>query len=120
MTAPGDATPKCKSPTAQAHAVINKVTEVSEEYPALARGKDAKTWQTAYSNDIDRLAQGKLGQVTATNTIHFINHTQVPQGRKVTYGKKECTIHPTKAEVPRVHLTVGGDRLEYPGDPSSQ
>ena len=58
--------------------------------------------------------------MTATKTIFFINHNQVPQGRKVTYGKKECTIRPTKAEVHRVRLTVGGNCLEYPGNPSSQ
>ena len=116
----GAATPTCTSPAAQAHTVINDITGVPEEYPALSRGKDAQIWHTAYANDLDRLAQGKLGQVTATNTIFFINHKQVPQGRKVTYGKKECTIRPTKTKVHRVRLTVGGDRLEYPGDPSSK
>jgi len=38
----------------------------------------------------------------------------------VTYGWKQCTLRPTKEEVHRVRLTVGGDRLDYPGDASSQ
>ena len=120
MTFTNAAMPKCTLPHHHAHAVVNEITGVPEEYPALARGPDKKLWHTAYANDLDRLAQGKLGRVSATNTIFFINHNQVPNGRKVTYGKKECTIRPTKAEIHRVRLTVGGDRLDYPGDPSSQ
>ena len=103
-----------------ANAVINEDTGVPEEFPALARGPNSHIWKRAYANDLDRLAQGKLGRVKGTNTVFFITKDKVPAGRKVTYGRKQCTLRPTKEEVHRVRLTIGGDRLDYPGDASSQ
>ena len=55
------------------------------------------------------------GRPDGTNTIKFIPKSSVPAGRKVTYGKKECTVRFNKAEVHRVRLTVGGDKLPYAG-----
>jgi hypothetical protein len=40
----------------------------------------------------------------------------IPQDRKVTYGKIVCDYKPHKKEKERVRLTVGGDRLDYSGD----
>ena len=48
-----------------------------------------------------------------TDTIRFIKRSAVPTNKKVTYGKKECTMRPTKAEKYCVQLTVGGDRFLY-------
>ena len=38
------------------------------------------------SNEWGRLANGNKHNVKATNTIEFIERTQVPQGKKVTYA----------------------------------
>jgi hypothetical protein len=57
---------------------------------------------------------------TGTNTIFFIWRTQVPVARNVTYGRLVSTIRPTKDEVHRVRVTVGGDRLDYPGITTTQ
>jgi hypothetical protein len=40
----------------------------------------------------------------------------IPNDRKITYGKKICDYKPHKKENERVRLTVGGDRLDYSGD----
>ena len=50
-----------------------------------------------------------------TNTIFFIPFGAVPKDKKVSYVKPVATIRPNKAEVNRVRLTAGGDKLEYPG-----
>ena len=109
-----------RSRYAVACAVLNLETGDMEEYPALIRGKDKDTWFNAYGNDICRLAQGMPGRPDGTDTIHFIRRDQVPKHKKVTYGKKECTIRPNKAEVYRVRLTVGGDKLPYSGITSTK
>jgi hypothetical protein len=40
----------------------------------------------------------------------------IPNDRKITYGKIVCDYKPHKKEKERVWLTVGGDRLDYSGD----
>ena len=52
---------------------------------------------------------------TGTNTIFFIAKTAIPQARKVTYSRMVTSIRPTKSEVNRVRVTVGGNRLDFPG-----
>jgi len=44
--------------------------------------------------------------------MFFIRPNQVPAGRKVTYASIVCTMRPGKSEVYRVHITVGGNRLD--------
>jgi hypothetical protein len=51
---------------------------------------------------------------SGTNTIFFIPKSAVPKDRKVTYGRLVASLRPTKSEVHRVRVTVGGDRLDYP------
>lgn len=38
---------------------------------------------------------------------------------RVTYAKMVCDIRPKKNDVHRTRLTVGGDRLIYPGNPTA-
>ena len=52
---------------------------------------------------------------TSTNTVFFVAKSAIPHGRKVTYAQMVTSIRPTKAEVNRVRVTVGGDRLDFPG-----
>jgi hypothetical protein len=51
----------------------------------------------------------------------FIPKHQVPEDRwkDVTYTKFVCELKPNKAEVDRTGLTVGGDKVHYPGDVST-
>ena len=40
--------------------------------------------------------------------------------KDVTYGQFVCTVQPEKAEPNRMHFTVGGDRINYPGKVATQ
>ena len=75
-------------------------------------------WSYSSANEFGRLAQGVGGRIQGTDTIFFINKNQVPADRwkDVTYAKFVCELKPNKAEVHRTRLTVGGDKIHYPGD----
>jgi hypothetical protein len=67
------------------------------------------------------LAQGVgTWQPTGTSTILFVHKHQVPTDRKVTYGRIVASIRPQKQEQNRARLTLGGDRLDYPGITTTQ
>jgi hypothetical protein len=104
-----------------ANAVIDPVTGASLEYRQLIQRDDQRhVWTNSFSNELDRLAQGKTGRVKGTNTIVFIKREQVPQGRKVTYGRIVVDVRPQKEEKERTRLTVGGNLIDYPGDCSTK
>jgi hypothetical protein len=47
----------------------------------------------------------------------FLHRTEnIPNDRKITYGKIVCDYKPHKKEKERVRLAVGGDRPDYSGD----
>jgi hypothetical protein len=69
-------------------------------------------WMRSTANDINRLYN--------TNTIRFIRRSNIPKGRKVTYGSFVVDIKDQKEEKERTRLTVGGDQIEYPGDKSTR
>jgi hypothetical protein len=52
--------------------------------------------------------------------MHFIHKHQVPNGRKVTYARFCCDYHPQKDEPNRCRITVGGYRLDYPGEATTK
>jgi hypothetical protein len=65
-------------------------------------------WMGSTANEINRLYN--------TNTIRFIQRSNIPKGRKVTCGSFVVDIKDHKEEKERTRLTVGGDQIEYPGD----
>jgi hypothetical protein len=69
-------------------------------------------WMRSTANEINRLYN--------TNTIRFIRRSEIPKGRKVTYGSFVVDIKDHKEEMERTRLTVGGDQIEYPGDKSTR
>jgi hypothetical protein len=97
--------------------VVPSITGQVQEYRHLLQGPDAPTWTNSFANDeLGRLSQGVGTHMpSSTETIWFIRKHQVPSDRKVTYGRIVATICPQKAETHRTRLTVGGDRLDYPG-----
>ena len=106
--------------------IIESVNEVFDEETGkflkyqklITHPKYHETWLHSSANEFGRLAQGVGGRIKGTNTIFFINKTQVPPDRykDVTYAKFVCELKPNKAEVHRTRLTVGGDKVNYPGD----
>ena len=75
-------------------------------------------WGRALSNEIGRLSQG-INNIVGNNAMDFIPRSQIPAGKKVAYANMVCDYKPLKEEKYRVRLTIGGDKLEYLGDPSS-
>ena len=84
----------------------------------ITHPKYCEVWKNSSANEFGRLAQGVGGRIKGTNTIFFIHKHQIPQDRwkDVTYAKFVCELKPNKAEVYRTRLTVGGDKVHYPGD----
>ena len=98
------------------NAVMETATGDTLHYRDLIKGPNAHIWLTSCANDFGRLAQGVGTRMpTGTNTIFFIPKSKVPNDRKVSYINPVASIRPNKAEVYRVRLTAGGNRLEYPG-----
>ena len=58
------------------------------------------------------------GLAEGTNTIFFIPKRDVPinRWRDVTYGRIVVNYRPEKSDPYGSRLTVGGDRINYPGD----
>jgi hypothetical protein len=69
-------------------------------------------WMRSTANEINRLYN--------TNIIRFIHRSNIPKGRKVTYGSFVVDIKDHKEEKERTRLTVGGNQIEYPGDKSTR
>ena len=91
--------------------VLDPVTGKTQGYKRLIHRPDKDTWNTEFSNDIGRLAQGVGDPVKVTNTIFFIHNSEVPAGKQFTYGRIVVSIRPNKAESHLVRITVGGDNL---------
>jgi hypothetical protein len=97
-------------------AVINPVTGKEMEYMALMKDPPLQLILTrGFGNKCRRLLQG-IRDIPGTDTCCFIGVKNIPNDRKITYGKIVCDYKPHKKEKERVRLTVGGDILDYSGD----
>jgi hypothetical protein len=104
-----------------ANAVIDPDTSIAKESRQLiADPKTRDVWLLAAANEFGLLAQGVKTRIKGTNTIKFIAHTAVPTGRTVTYARFCANIRPQKEETHRCRITVGGDRIDYPGEVSTK
>jgi hypothetical protein len=96
-----------------ANAVICPETGKSLKHQELITKLKYKIkWMRSTANEINRLYK--------TNKIRFIHRSNIPKGRKVTYGSFVVDIKDHKEEKERTRLTVGGDQIEYPGDKSTR
>ena len=92
----------------------------------LLKGDDRKLWLRSTANEFGRLFANGVGRdrpaaerIEGTGTLFPIRRSAIPHGRNVTYANFICAIRPQKTETHRVRLTFGGDKLDFPGDPSS-
>jgi hypothetical protein len=67
-----------------------------------------------------RSTANEINRLYNTNTIRFICRSNIPKGRKVTYDSFVVDIKDHKEEKECTRLTVGGDKIEYPGDKSTR
>jgi hypothetical protein len=100
-----------------ADAVINQDTGASLEYCQLMKDETTFTvYNKAEANEFGRLVQGVGGRIEGSNTIFFIPRQEVTKGKIVTYGRFVVDTRPNKTNNHRVHLHVGGNLIQYPGD----
>ena len=98
---------------------MDKTSGKMLNYRQLIRHPDYKgPWSLSSANEFGRLANGVGGRIKGTNTIKFISIADIPKDRRkdITYGQFVCTVRPEKAEQNRTRFTVGGDRINYPGE----
>jgi hypothetical protein len=72
-------------------------------------------WTRGFGNECGRLFQG-MRDIAGTGTCFFTTLKNIPNDRKITYGKIVCDYKTHKKEKERVRLTVGGDKLDYSGN----
>jgi hypothetical protein len=100
----------------QANAVIHPVT--GKEIECMALMKDPRLqplWTRGFGSECGRLFKG-IRDIPGTDTCLFINLTNIPKDRKISYGKIVCDYKTHKKEKERVRLNVGGDILDYSDD----
>ena len=82
------------------------------EYRHLLKDpKHCERWQRSFSKKKWRLA-------TITETIKFLVKAEIPreQWHDITYARIVCNKRPEKKDPDRTRITMGGDRINYPGD----
>ena len=100
------------------NAVLDMTTgELLEMRHLLVNPKYKELWGKSYTKELGRLAQGVPG-VTGTDTITFIRRDEVPLDRikDETYGRVCVNYRPEKEDPNCTRVTVGGNRINYPGD----
>jgi hypothetical protein len=96
----------------QANAVIHPVTGKEMEYSALMKDPRLQPlWTRGFGNECGRLFQ-RIRDIPGTDTCFFTTLKNIPNDRKITYGKIVCDNKPHKKENVRVWLTVRGNRLD--------
>ena len=73
--------------------------------------KHKDVWKTSFAKEIRRLTD-------TTKTIPFVNEQQIPHWRRkdITYGQIVCNYRSEKANPNQPWITLGRDRINYPGD----
>ena len=105
-----------------AAAVLDGATGELMEYRHLIKHpKYKQPWKYSFGNEIGRLAQGMPERNNGTDTIQFINKSDVPdrKWKELMNCRIVCNERPQKAEVNRTRLTVDGSRIKINGDIST-
>jgi hypothetical protein len=90
----------------QANTVIHPVTGKEMEYSALMKDLRLQPLLTrGFGNECGRLFQG-IQDIPVADTCFFIDLKNIPNDRKITYGKIVCDYKPHKKEKERVRLNV--------------
>jgi hypothetical protein len=84
----------------------------------LVNPKYKEVWGKLYTTELGHLAQGIPGVSKGTDTIVFIRWDKVLIDRikDITYGRMCINYCPEKDVSNQTRLTVGGDRVNYPGN----
>jgi hypothetical protein len=96
------------------------------EHHQLHRDPHYKTtWDTSYANELGHLCQGigsgptpNSQRVAGTNTFCLVDYNDIPlhKGKKICHTMVVCEVHPEKDDPDRTRITIGGNRICYPGN----
>jgi hypothetical protein len=96
--------------------IVNTITIDMMELSQLILGPDGIKWVWSTANEFGRLADGVHPHMpTASKTMRYIHHHELPKGRKAMYSRFVASECPNKVESKRVRLAVGGNHTDYPG-----
>jgi hypothetical protein len=98
---------------------VNPDTGAIAKYVELSKCSEGHHWRQSNTDEIGRLAQG-YGDIKGTNTMFFIPFSEIPENKISTYLRVVSAYRPEKENPRRVRWTVGGDRIDYPGDVSTK
>ena len=73
----------------------------------LLSGKNKHIWEKSLSNQWVRLAQGNIQGVKNTSTIYFVQKSELPKDKAVTYATCICDYCALKDYPYRVFIPVG-------------
>ena len=99
-------------------AVIGKDTGKLVEYQRLMKKpKYRQFYRNSYAKVKGRIVQGMPGLAEGTNTMFFVDKKAIPPDiwRDVTYGRVVVDYRPENTDPYLTRLSVGGDRVNYPG-----
>jgi hypothetical protein len=111
--------------------VLDTATGQMLEYRQLHKHPQYKDiWDESYSNELRRLCQGvgtksddpSSKRVQGTDTFRVIHYNNIPPKRcgDVTYTRVVCEVRPQKEDPNRTRITIGGNRICYPGNTGTQ
>jgi hypothetical protein len=99
-----------------ANAGVHPISGKEMEYMALMKDPSLQPlWKRGFGNEVGGLFQG-IRDIPGTDKCFFVELTNIPKDRQITYSKIVCDYKPHKKEKERVRLTLGSDRLDYSGD----
>ena len=102
---------------AYVNAVLATETGSMREYRHLINDpKTKQVWNTLAANEFGSLMNGLKRGISGTGTMKLIHKYEVPIGQTVTYARFVCDYIPQKEEKHRTRITVGGDRINCPGN----
>jgi hypothetical protein len=100
---------------------FNPDTGQLAKYAELSQCSDSALWVQVCKDEFGWLCQGHgMALPTGTDTMFFIPVHAIPKGKKATYLKIVAMYRPEKANPHRIHFTVSGDHIDYPGDISTK
>eukprot|EP00804_Cyclotella_cryptica_P025032 CCRYP_015948-RA/>CCRYP_015948-RA protein AED:0.28 eAED:0.33 QI:0/0/0/0.75/1/1/4/0/587 len=94
--------------------VLDHDTGKSLEYRQLRKHPKLGTiWNKHW-----RQPAGDGKRVEGTDTFYVIDYEDIPIDRRkeITYTKVVCKVRPEKTDPDRTRITIGGNRICYPGD----
>ncbi len=110
----------------EALAVLDPATGNLLEHRQLRKDPRYKaTWDKSFANELGRLCQG-IGRgsapasqrIAGTDTFRIIAYLDIPEHKRkeICHTKVVCEYRPTKSDPNRTRITIGGNRICYPGD----